>query len=659
MLARLWNLFKFRVERLFLRGAHYRLLVIALAIGLVSIVAGGIVHRAGSDFGSAGEAYWWAFLRLTDPGYLGDDVGTLRRVVSTVVTILGYVLFLGALIAIMTQWLNQTIDKLEAGQTPVAHNGHVVIVGFSNRTATIVREMLESGTRLKNFLRLHGARRLQLVVLAEEKASVITQELRDRLGKIWNERQITVRTGSPLRREHLQRADFANAAVIVMPGRDFAQDGALQSDARVIKTLLAVGNFVRGSDRALPLLVAEIFDARKERLARRAYDGDVEIVASRALVARLMAQCIRHPGLSEVHSEMLTRSGSARVFVRERPEIAGRRYAEVVKTYEHALVLGVVRPEGSDFKPMIHPPATLKLEADDRLVFLAPDREATEPDRALAPPKGAPATLETEPEPPSETAATRRVLVLGYCHKLGALLEDLSLHTTGSYDVVVASRLAVKERLAKLAHVPTSERVRVEHVDADFTLPSEIAVLKPDTFDVVLVVASDWWGTSEAADARSIVGCMVLADVLAQAQQRPKVIVELFDPENVPLVRNLADDVIVSPLILSYQLAQIALRRELGAVFDELFGPGGAQIVARSGASYGLGESARFGEILTAARAQGELAIGTRTPHDDGTSTLQLVPGRDQEVQLGRSTEILVLRHDRASQRVISELRRP
>ena len=66
---------------------------------------------------------WWAFLRLTDPGYLGDDEGNWRRVVSTWLTVSGYVLFMGTLIAILTQWLNRTMRALEQGLTPITVRG--------------------------------------------------------------------------------------------------------------------------------------------------------------------------------------------------------------------------------------------------------------------------------------------------------------------------------------------------------------------------------------------------------------------------------------------------------------------------------------------------------------------------------------------------------
>jgi hypothetical protein len=44
------------------------------------------------------------------------------------------------------------------------------------------------------------------------------------------------------------------------------------------------------------------------------------------------------------------------------------------------------------------------------------------------------------------------------------------------------------------------------------------------------------------------------------------------------LFRERPGEVLISPLVLSYILAQITLRPELRAVFDELFGPGGAEI---------------------------------------------------------------------------------
>ena len=56
MLRRLKNRLKFGVERLIMRGAHYRLLAIAALIGLVSIVAGALVLVVSEGFDDPAEA---------------------------------------------------------------------------------------------------------------------------------------------------------------------------------------------------------------------------------------------------------------------------------------------------------------------------------------------------------------------------------------------------------------------------------------------------------------------------------------------------------------------------------------------------------------------------------------------------------------------------
>jgi hypothetical protein len=126
----------------------------------------------------------------------------------------------------------------------------------------------------------------------------------------------------------------------------------------------------------------------------------------------------------------------------------------------------------------------------------------------------------------------------------------------------------------------------------------------------------------------------------------------------VPLFENRRGEVIVSPVIISHLLARVALRRELRAVFDELFGSGGSEIFFRRIADYELAENrgnsavpdagARvysFADLQRAADARGEIAIGIRrTGQDDKPGGgVQLNPGRDERQRLNVDDEIIVL----------------
>ena len=87
-MRRLLQRFYYLTETLMTRSPIYQLLLVALVIGLLSVGGGLLVHmtepRAYRDIS---EAIWWAFLRLTDPGYLGDDQGLMHRLISTLLTI--------------------------------------------------------------------------------------------------------------------------------------------------------------------------------------------------------------------------------------------------------------------------------------------------------------------------------------------------------------------------------------------------------------------------------------------------------------------------------------------------------------------------------------------------------------------------------------------
>jgi Mn-dependent DtxR family transcriptional regulator len=98
----------------------------------------------------------------------------------------------------------------------------VIVLGWSHRTPTIVQELLRTRERVERFLARHGARKLRIVILAERVDAALTAQLRERLGALWNDRQVLLRSGSPLRLEHLERVALQEAAVLILPGADHA-----------------------------------------------------------------------------------------------------------------------------------------------------------------------------------------------------------------------------------------------------------------------------------------------------------------------------------------------------------------------------------------------------------------------------------------------------
>lgn len=656
MPGRLRNRATFLIERLLLRGPLWRILVIAIAIALIAGIGGLLALAVGEPFRGAGEAVWWAFLRLTDPGYLGDDVGAWRRTISTALTILGYVVFLGALIAVMTQWLNQVMRDLDRGLTPIVASGHVLILGWTDRTPAIVRELILSEGRVRRFLRRHGRRSLRVVILAEQVGPELIQELRERLGDRWDSRRIIVRSGTPLRLAHLRRVDFLNAGVIMLPGADFGKraPGAAEqhsgdvtaADTVAVKTLLSIASHAtgRGVTRAPPI-VAEIMDARKTAIVENAYPGPVEVVPSDRIVSRLIVQIIRHPGLSYVATEILSHSRGNAVHLREHPALAGTAAGDLQARFERAVVLGLVRRDGQIARPMLNPPPATPLAPDDRIVLLARDYADTEPEPPSNPAAaGFDGNLRSHPTPVPATA--RRILLLGWSHRIPALVSELDALGFERFEVDVLSGMPAAERERRLLEYgPAPSRVRVRHLEGDYTTPSRLAAAEPAGYDNVVLLASHWLETREESDARTILAYLLLRDILVR-ESRPGLVVELMDAGNLALFRERPGEVIVSPQIISHMLAQVALRPGLAGVFDDLFGPEGAEILFRPAGTCGLaGREIGFAAVQAASAARREIALGVRfTRERDGhAGGIRLNPSRRARWTLDDDDEIVAL----------------
>lgn len=640
ILARIRNLLQFQLELFILRGPLSRLTVIALAMVLIALGAGLLVYNAptGQTYDDAGSAIWWAFLRLTDSGYLGDDEGTLLRFVSTALTVLGVVLFVGALIATMTQWLNDTIATLEAGYTPIAKNNHVLILGWNNRTASMVEDLVQSEGRVSRFLSRHGGGSLHIVILTERVTPALAQEIRDKLGRGFNMRRVTLRSGTPLRVEHLRRVDYLHAAVILLPTQEFESDSS--PDELTLKTLMSAAHADDDIEAsALPLVVAEIFDADRLETARLAYPGPAEFIGTAQIISRLLAQNTRHPGLSRVYNELLGGEGQ-QIFVRECPELIGHRLIDVAGCFEQAVLLGVARGEQLD---ALYADNEQRIVEQDRLAFIARDFERCKPTGTLDD------NLEGRihhPVPTDVERRRRRVLVLGWNQKLASLLAEFDTPSRERVEVDVFSLLEVAQRETILRRKGvTLEHARVRHLEGDLTSRYEMTRLDVSGYDSVVLVASDWLGSADAADARMLLGYLVLTQVLESVEDPPRVVVETMSTDDANLFDRANVERLVSPDLQASMLTQIALRRELHWIMDELFSADGAEIEFRHVGALGLtGAQGSFDTLRRARAAHGEVLLGQLAHGDRSRPHLVLNPDdKHAPIALAADDELVVL----------------
>lgn len=635
---------KFIVERQLVKGAGFQLLVVAAFIALISLIGGLLVVPLGDSFGDVGSAIWWAFLRLTDPGYLGDDVGTWQRFVSTMLTVSGYVVFMGTLVAILTRWLIAKMADLERGLTPVTLKNHVVVLGWTSQTLPLLSELLNSSGRMRRFLEKHDTQKLNLVVLSQDASAEQVHELRNEPGIGRRARRIILRSGSAIQPDALHRVACLDAAAVIVPSAAHEAGSLVTSDVETVKALLSIAAQARQFQSPLPYVVAEIQDVRKHPVIERAYPGAVEVVAGDATISRLMVQNILHPGLSEIFNELLTAGEGNEIYVRGGESVAGLSLGELASTRPGVIVLGLLRRRGNDWDVRLVAPSGTRIEADDRVIMMARNYSETEPNARL------PALPEINLKQArrtarNETPRSQRVLVLGWNRRVPSLVAEFASYRHLDFQVDLVSVVPAQEREQAIdRYVEEFTKVRCHHIEADYMVEGELRRLTPSGYDTVILLSSDRLASGEEADARAMVGYLQLEDILAETSKRPQLIMELSDPDNRHLLYGHQSEMLISPMILSHVLAQVALRRELRVVLDELFTVGGAEIQFRSPADYPLPASVDFQLLEKILADEGEMALGVfRSVADETGRRLTLNPPREDYLDIQPGDRLVVL----------------
>ncbi len=204
----------------------------------------------------------------------------------------------------------------------------------------------------------------------------------------------------------------------------------------------------------------------------------------------------------------------------------------------------------------------------------------------------------------------------------------------------------------------SAERLKVRQLEFDYTVPAYLEDVDLASYDNVVLLASERFKSRTESDARTILGYLVLRKLMPTDDKGVPVLVELTNPTHTTLFDNRRGEVIVSPLMISHMLTRVALRREMRAMFDELFTSGGSEIFFHRIADYGLaeilaqipnyyltGRDYTFADLQRAADARGEIAIGIRRPGQERTphGGVELNPRRDESLHLKEADELIVL----------------
>lgn len=616
---------RYKFDTVLARGTFAVILWLFLITAAVVVVTGTLlsvfeiaVH--GHQVGIV-EGIWQNMLRSFEPAAMEADHGWPLRIQSLLVVLFG-ILVVSSLIGLIASGIERRVDELRKGRSEVLESGHVLILGWSEKIFPIISELV---------LAHRNRRDSVIVVMADHDKIEMEDEIRARVKHLAHTR-VVCRRGDPS-----SPADVALVAPYESRSVIALGNNHLDGDAQVIRSVLALMD----DDRFPELrVVADCALPENADALREATGGHAIAIASSDLIARVTAQACRHTGLGTVFEEVLDFGGDD-VYFHQDARLAGRRFGDLVLSYEVGSPIGVQYGDGV---VELNPPDDYVLRSEDSVVMITDDLG----DVVLQPePVRVPAVI------PSESGvalSAGSILLVGWNPLAPRILAELDkwAEPGSKVRILIDGTLVAEEEVM----VPGIEKLQLSVTTTHNSAPHKVAELcLAEDFERVVVLCYRNGLTPEEADARALMTLLQLRRFRQDHPERAEgmsVLTEVLDIRDVKLARVAgAEDFIVSERITALMLAQLAEIPEREKIFADLFETWGSELSMRPVSCYAEPQpGTAYGSYVAAAHRMGHLAIGYRRTGARGKDlalAIQLDPDKSKPVDLAPDDRLIVV----------------
>jgi ion channel POLLUX/CASTOR len=600
------------------------LVSIAIILAAGALVAMFSIAPEGMDNMSFIEACWASLMRTLDSGTMGGDQGWSFRLVMLLVTLAG-IFVVSALIGVMSSGLDNKLNELSKGRSKVLEKDHTIIFNWSASIFDVISELVIAN---------ESRRKPRIVIMADMEKVEMEDQIAEKIADLKNTR-IICRGGDPtdLTDIGIVNPDNSRSIIIMSPESDDA-------DSQVIKTILALVNGpFRRKERYQ--IAAELHHAESAELARVIGGAEVQIVLADDLIARVMVQSTRQPGLSAVFTELLDFDG-CEIYVTEQPELTGQTFADAVLAYDTSSVIGVSEAEGV---VSLNPPDSLVITSEMRIILIAEDDSTI-----LLDGKASKSEVAVTDYPVAEPLVAERTLMLGWNRRATMVAKELSRYVgPGSLLTIAADVPEIEQAVAGISLA--NNNMSIELCKIDTGRQADISSLNPLSYDHVLVLAYSDHMSAQAADTRTLVSLLHLRRMKEEAGCDISIVSEMADVRNRELARvTNVDDFVVSNKLVSLMLSQASENEHLESIFKDLLDDDGSEICMRPAQNYlPLGQAATFRDVSRIALSRGELAIGHHlkdsgdSDHNVTTGGIFINPTKSAAVRYQDGDRIVVL----------------
>lgn len=370
------------------KNPNLYVLSIIVLVNIVFFLGSAFLIRWLSLEGTENMSFWHAFYytvtMILDAGCITnviEDIGKASVVLAITclcVVVIGIIMFTGAVIGYITNWISGYIDKSNAGEMKLSVSDHVVILNWNNRASEIVNDLLYCPDK-KTVVVLCEANKEDIEreiherlsdTVARENAAIREKYKNDMMLKrlfmrlrhhFRNKVTVIVREGDIFSSKQLRDISLENAQMVIILGNDTnnsvckfeqieKQEKSYSGNSQTVKTLMQVAD-ITGAEYSADgqKIIVEISDDWTAELVNKVIkakevNGKCSIVPLpiNQVLGQLLSQFSIMPELNYVYNELFSNKGLA-FYTKEATERDDTKFiGDYLKNHAHSIPLTVM-----------------------------------------------------------------------------------------------------------------------------------------------------------------------------------------------------------------------------------------------------------------------------------------------------------------------------
>ncbi len=527
--------------------------------------------------------------------YVIEDIGSASAglvIFCLLTVILGMIVFTGAVIGYISNWISDFIDKANSGNSRLSLSNHIVILNWNTRASEIINDFLYKQTKET------------IIVFAPTDKERIEKEIHERLDDtiakekanglhLHNKLTIIVREGDTYSTKQLNDICISSARSIVILSAEVSNTNCKydykeqlermdKGNASTIKTLVQVAHFTAAEDSAdnqqiivevnddwTLSLVNKIIDYKtKENAGQKAKCNIVPIAVNRVL-GQILSQFSIMPELNSVYNTLFSNNGAA--FYAEKSSSEWKDEEDYVEN---------TIKKNNDIIPL-----TLMTDEDGNVnEYFMVDTHAKHRFRHF---EAAERDFSVNVNSNYETA-TKNIVILGHNSKCLSIMEGFNSYRSEwqqnrdeeVLNIIVIDDEKNLEKMDYYKNYPYIKKSVVADIYDKDTICDEIrAFVDSNTGDTSVLILSDDSVTNEEMDSSVLTYLVYLQDIIAQYKHEDSnfdpesidIVAEILNPKNYDVVHNYSvNNIIISNRYISKMVCQLAEKKELFDFYNDI-----------------------------------------------------------------------------------------